>query len=76
LRVPSDGGSFTPGWQQHWLERYLPLIFARPTVQAIIWNQLLDTDAVDFPHTGLVDSGGHAKPALAALAVLRKKYSA
>jgi Glycosyl hydrolase family 10 len=76
LRVPSDGGSFTPGWQQFWLERYLPLVIARPTVQAIIWNQLLDTDADDFPHCGLVDSRGHAKPALAALAVLRKKYSA
>ena len=76
LRVPSDGGSFTPGWQQYWLERYLPLIFARPTVQAIIWNQLFDTEADDFPHSGLVDSRGQAKPALAALAVLRKKYSA
>ena len=75
LCAPSGGG-FSPQWQQHWLESYLPLIFARPTVQAIIWNQLLDTDSDEFAHCGLVDSHGHIKPAFSAFAALRKKYSA
>jgi hypothetical protein len=76
LRVPSDGDGFTPQRQQQWLEKYIPLILARPTVQAIIWNQLLDSEADVFPHTGLIDSQGHIKPALTTFASLRKKYSA
>jgi hypothetical protein len=75
LAVPSDGNGFTPQRQQRWLDEYLPLLLARPTVQAIFWNQLLDTEADEFAHTGLVDLLGQPKPAFSTLANLRKRFS-
>jgi hypothetical protein len=76
VAVPSGGDQYTLQTQQRWLETYLPILFARPTVQAVIWNQLLDADDDDFPHTGLVTAQREAKPALATLAALRRQYSA
>jgi hypothetical protein len=75
IAVPSGGDDFTPQTQQTWVERYLPMLLARPTVQAIIWNQLLDDDADDFPHSGMVDSQRRLKPAFSVLATLRRQYS-
>jgi len=76
IAVPSAGDDFSPQTQQTWLEAYLPMLLARPTVQAVIWNQLHDTEADDFPHTGLVDGQKHPKPAFSTLATLRRQYSA
>jgi hypothetical protein len=76
LAVPGGKSEFTPAVQQRWLETYLPILVARPAVQAVIWNQLLDQEADDFPQTGLVDPKGQAKPSFATLAALRKQYSA
>ncbi len=76
LAVPSNGNGFTPQRQQQWLNAYLPLLLSRPSVQAIFWNQLLDSEADDFPDTGLVDREGRPKPAFTTLASLRKQYSA
>jgi Glycosyl hydrolase family 10 len=75
LTFPSDGADFTPQLQQQWLETYVPIILARPTVQALFWNQLRDQDSDDFPNTGLVDSAGSIKPAFGTLANLRKRFS-
>ncbi|HEY2882676.1 MAG TPA: endo-1,4-beta-xylanase [Pirellulales bacterium] len=75
VAVPS-GGNFTAALQQQWLERFLPLLVVRPIVQAMIWNQLFDQGADDFPHTGLVDSRGQPKPAFQTVAAMRKQYSA
>jgi len=75
IAVPSGGDFFTPRWQQDWLEKYLPVLLARSSVQAVIWNQLLDADADDFPHTGLVDERRQLKPAFSTLAHLRQQFS-
>jgi hypothetical protein len=76
ITAPTDGDGFTSGWQQTWLEKYLPVVLARSSVQAVIWNQLYDGDADDFPHSGLVDGQRQVKPAFGALAALRQQYSA
>ncbi len=58
--------------QQAWIARYVPLILAKPAVQGIIWNQLRDGVPHDFPHGGLLDERGQAKPALRTLALIRQ----
>lgn len=60
------GGSTTS--QETWIARYVPLAMAKPYVQGVFWNQLLDGRAHDFPHGGLFDRQGRSKPSLAALA--------
>jgi hypothetical protein len=73
--VPSAEDEFTPQTQQKWLEAYLPILLARPNVQAVIWNQLLDAETDDFSHTGLVDGQKNLKPAFSTLATLRRQFS-
>jgi hypothetical protein len=58
--------------QQAWVARYVPLILAKPAVQGVVWSQLRDSVPHDFPHAGLLDERGHAKPALRALAAIRQ----
>jgi hypothetical protein len=65
-------GQWTPAAQQAWVARYLPLMLAKPFVQGVYWNQLEDSVPHDFPHGGLFDERGHAKPALRTLGLLRQ----
>lgn len=67
-------GGWSPENQAAWIKHYFPLFFAKPAVQGIFWNQLVDSETSEFPFGGLVDSSGAIKPAFTALAVLRKKY--
>jgi hypothetical protein len=66
-------GEWTPAAQQAWVARYLPIMMAKPSIQGIYWNQLTDSAPHDFPHGGLFDARGHAKPALKTLTVLRQR---
>ncbi len=75
LAVPSETDGFTPERQKQWLDAYLPMVLARPSVQAVFWTQLLDAEADDFLSTGLVDRDGQPKPIFSAMARLRKQYS-
>jgi hypothetical protein len=70
-RGPARPISFLPDGpslesQAEWLHRLLPLLLGKQPVQAVIWNQLLDSQPHDFPHSGLFDSQDQPKPALAA----------
>jgi hypothetical protein len=65
-------GTWTPAVQQAWVARYVPLMLAKPNVQGVIWNQLLDSQPHDFPYGGVFDLRGKPKPALHALASLRR----
>jgi hypothetical protein len=71
-RVPLSAGGWNLASQQTWIARYLPLILAKPAVHGVIWNQLRDSVAHDFPHGGLMDERCQAKPALRTLAALRQ----
>ena len=61
-RGPLPAGSWTPQSQQVWIARHVPLILAKPAVQGIIWNQFRDAVPHEFPHGGLLDEHGRAKP--------------
>jgi hypothetical protein len=61
-------------WQRAVVEHIVPVLLAKNSVQAIVWNQWTDTHPHEFAHGGLIDATGKAKPALKTLADLKKKY--
>ena len=67
-------GKATPESQCRWVERLVPMLLAKQRVQAVFWNHLSDAAPHDFPHSGLFDAAGAAKPALAALHAMRAQY--
>jgi hypothetical protein len=67
-------GSWTSAAQKAWAARFVPLALAKPAMQGVIWNQLRDNQPHDFPHGGLFDADGQAKPALHTLAMIRQKH--
>jgi hypothetical protein len=74
-RVLSGGnGAVTPQTQREWIERHVPLLLSKSLVQVIVWNQLSDAVPHHYPHAGLFDAEGKAKPALAAMRAIREQY--
>ena len=67
-------GGWTAAGQQAFAARFVPLALAKPIVQGVLWNQLRNNQPHDFPHGGLLDARGKAKPALNTLAAIRKAY--
>jgi hypothetical protein len=72
--TPHD--DWTPRAQQTWVARYLPPILAKPYVLGVLWNQLSDAQAHEFPGGGLFDHRGQPKPALKTLAAIRERFLA
>jgi hypothetical protein len=70
--VQLEPGSWTPAAQRAWVAKYVPLMLAKTGVQGVIWNQLHDSRPHEFPYGGLFDLRRRAKPALHALASLRR----
>jgi hypothetical protein len=66
----------SPAGQLAWAERFVPALIAKPAVRGVFWNQLSDAEPHDFPHGGLADAAGESKPALEALAAIRRKHLA
>lgn len=62
----------TPQSQQAAIDRLLPLIVAKQSVQAVVFNQWRDDIPHDFPHGGLLDGKGRPKPALQSVLQFRK----
>jgi hypothetical protein len=60
--------------QAQWADAYATLALAKPSVQAIHWTHLSDGEPHQFPHCGLLDAQGAAKPALQRLRNLREKF--
>jgi len=67
-------GNWTPGGQQSWVDRYLPVLLAKPLVQGIFWNQSRDWEPHPFAHGGLFDLQRHPKPVLRHLASIRQAH--
>jgi hypothetical protein len=65
-------GGVTLQTQQAMLSSLMPLLIAKQSVQAVIWNHWRDDVPHELPHGGLCDAKGKPKPALQALAGLRK----
>jgi hypothetical protein len=64
----------THATQNVWVNRYVPMLLAKPIVQGVIWNQLLDSQPHDFAHGGLFDASGSPKAALASIAAQRRAH--
>jgi hypothetical protein len=58
--------------QSVWAGLVAPLLASRPSVQVLVWNQLMDNEPHEFPHGGLFDERGKAKTTLSVLRELRK----
>ena len=65
-------GDSTQNSQAAWAASVAPLLLARTSVQVLLWNQLADNEPHEFPHGGLFDANGKAKPTLKLLRDLRK----
>jgi hypothetical protein len=65
---------FTPEVQADWADSFARLCVCKPFVRAVHWTHFADAHAHQFPHCGLVDTGGNVKPALRKLASLRKEH--
>jgi hypothetical protein len=72
VELPPD--VWTPGAQQSWAARYVPLLLAKSFVQGVIWNQLADSRPHDFPYGGLFDLHDRPKPVLRTLAAMRQAW--
>jgi hypothetical protein len=60
--------------QAGWIDEYLPLLLAKPSVVSVFWNHLSDAQPHRFPHAGLVRPDGSAKPALGRLIAQRERH--
>ena len=69
MKIPA--GSWNLESQQVWTSRYVPMILAKPGVQAVYWNQFRDIPGHDFPNAGLMNDHRQAKPALRTLTTIR-----
>lgn len=70
----APSGQASPASQSVWAGELLPLLLAKPSVQGVWWNQLLDSQPHEFAHGGLYDAEGHGKPAMHALQAARRQY--
>jgi hypothetical protein len=67
-------GTWDEATQRAWVSRLVSLAIVKPTVQGVVWNQLLDSQLHDFPHGGLFDARREAKPAFLALSAIRQAH--
>ena len=55
-------GGPSPEGQKLFADRLLPVLIAKQSVHAIIWNQVLDSETPQFAHGGLFDANDLPKP--------------
>ncbi|MEE2706730.1 MAG: hypothetical protein VX988_06740 [Planctomycetota bacterium] len=71
--TPDD---WTAERQEEWIRNFLPVMLSKTAVQAVIWNQLSDSEPHEFPHGGLYAADSQPKPALTAITSLRQAHLA
>ncbi len=64
----------TPELQAEWLEPWLSVLVAKQTVHGLFWNQFTDNEPHRWPHSGLFDVNGTAKPIAKVLAALKTQH--
>jgi hypothetical protein len=67
-------GGVTPAWQHVTVQWLLPMLLAKQSVQAIIWDTWQDDRPHEMPASGLCDASGAPKPVLQTLLELRREY--
>jgi hypothetical protein len=66
-------GGVNPAWQQQLAGRLFPILLAKPSVQAIVWDPWQDNQPHELSCAGLNDTSGRAKPALETLINQRRE---
>ena len=73
-----DGACWRKNWtaeaQAEWLDLYLPLLIAKPSVVGVFWGHLADSEPHTFPHAGLFSAEGTVKPAIERIVSHRRNY--
>jgi hypothetical protein len=69
-----NGGKPTPQNQKALIEQLGPLLLAKQSVQAMVWNQVFDAVPHRYPHAGVFNTDGMPKPALSSLINLRRDH--
>lgn len=65
---------FSPETQADWAAAFTALGLCKPYVRGVNWVHLADGEPHQFPHCGLLDMEGNAKPALERLRKLREEH--
>ncbi|MGQ0633774.1 MAG: endo-1,4-beta-xylanase [Planctomycetaceae bacterium] len=60
--------------QADWIDDYVPILLAKPSVIAVFWNHLSDAQPHRFPHAGLIRSDGTPKSSLGRFTALREAH--
>jgi hypothetical protein len=60
--------------QKRLIEQLLPMLVAKQSVQAIVWNQVFDSADHRFAHGGLFDASSRPKPSLSTVIALRRDH--
>lgn len=71
--VDLRAGGINPAWQQEVVERLFPVLLAKHTVQAIVWDHWQDSQPHELSCAGLIDATNRPKPALESIAKVRKQ---
>jgi hypothetical protein len=71
--VDLRSGGINPAWQQSVVQRIFPVLLAKQTVQAIVWDPWQDNQPHELQSAGLFDTKGKPKPALQTLISLRRE---
>lgn len=66
----------TPVSQAAELQGWLNMLTAKQSVHGILWNQFADSEPHQWPHSGLIDATGAAKPLMGVFADVRKRHLA
>lgn len=74
VAAPNWKGAWSPDLQTRWIETYLPPLLASPIVSGVFWDHFSDVGPHLFPHGGLLDGVGKAKPAVEAIRQLGGEY--
>jgi hypothetical protein len=65
---------YTPAVQADWAAAFGALALCKPYLRGVSWTHLTDAGRHQYPHCGLVDAAGQAKPAVQRLRELRERH--
>jgi hypothetical protein len=71
--VDLRAGGVNAAWQGQIVERLFPVLLAKHTVQAIVWDHWQDSQPHELSCAGLIDAANQPKPALQVFGQLRKQ---
>ncbi len=74
--IDPDSGQWRRPWspqvQAHWMEAVFQIALARPFVESVAWDQLIDHPQIELPLSGLTSESAQTKPALRRIVNFRR----